>query len=125
MYKITYLTIASIISLTNCASTYTIMISLKLLVVVLSFSCFAHADNHSAFELLQDIYYTCLKDFSVSCVQPKSVQWMNEAFESRTIKITDDLSIVKKEKIDDEVNVHKFTKLLSATKIFIFRKHAF
>lgn len=68
-------------------------------------SCYAYAETQSAIELLQDIYYSCLKDFSVNCVQPKSLQWMNNAAESRTIKITDDLMIVKKANPDVEVKI--------------------
>lgn len=50
----------------------------------------------SAVDLLGDIYNGCLKDFSVSCVRPKALQWVNAVSEGPVIKITDDLVIVKK-----------------------------
>ncbi|XP_028128251.1 uncharacterized protein LOC114324584 [Diabrotica virgifera virgifera] len=56
---------------------------------------FARCDQ-SAVDVIQDIYSSCLKDFSVSCVQPKSLQWLDNVSGSSFIKITDDLAIQRK-----------------------------
>ncbi|XP_023024687.2 uncharacterized protein [Leptinotarsa decemlineata] len=55
------------------------------------------AANPSAVDVLQDVYYTCLQDFSVSCVKPKALHWISEVANNQEIRITDDLTIVKKD----------------------------
>ncbi|XP_057652281.1 uncharacterized protein LOC130891502 [Diorhabda carinulata] len=52
--------------------------------------------DQSAVEVVQDIYNTCLKDFSISCVKPKALHWMDEASRNNVIRITEDLSLQKK-----------------------------
>ncbi|KAF5305229.1 hypothetical protein FQR65_LT07768 [Abscondita terminalis] len=49
----------------------------------------------SAVELFQDVYQTCLKEFSLSCVKPKSLSWLNKVIKEPVIKISDDLEIVR------------------------------
>ncbi|XP_028128252.2 uncharacterized protein LOC114324585 [Diabrotica virgifera virgifera] len=52
--------------------------------------------NPSAVELLQDVYYDCLQDFSFGCVKPKTLHWLSEVTSNQNIRITDNLMIVKK-----------------------------
>ncbi|KAK5644655.1 hypothetical protein RI129_005955 [Pyrocoelia pectoralis] len=54
----------------------------------------------SALEVFQDIYHACLKDFSFSCVKPKSLKWLNNVANEPVIRITEDLEIVKKDDPD-------------------------
>lgn len=49
----------------------------------------------SATDLAFDMYRSCLKDFSTSCVKPKAMQWFNEALNKDEIMITDKLSVVR------------------------------
>lgn len=49
----------------------------------------------SATDLAFDMYHSCLKDFSTSCVKPKAMRWFNEALQQDQIQITDKLSIVR------------------------------
>lgn len=53
--------------------------------------------DHSAVEVLQDIYYTCLQDFSFSCVKPKALQWISDRSNENETKLTEELIIVKKD----------------------------
>lgn len=55
--------------------------------------------QQSATDLAFDMYRSCLKDFSTSCVQPKAMRWFNEALKQDRIAITDNLSIVRTGKI--------------------------
>lgn len=66
------------------------------LVLVLSIVALVHADP-SAVEVLQDIYNSCLKDFSVSCAKPKALAWMSYVSDKPEIKVTEDLVILKKQ----------------------------
>nr|XP_022918591.1 uncharacterized protein LOC111427605 [Onthophagus taurus] len=58
--------------------------------------------NPSAVDLAQDIYQSCLQDFSVSCVKPKALNWISTVVNDEVINITDDLAIVKKDNPDDK-----------------------
>nr|CAH7742901.1 unnamed protein product [Callosobruchus chinensis] len=51
----------------------------------------------SAVQLAQDIYSGCLKDLDVSCVKPKALQWITDVSDSEEIKVTEDLSILRKD----------------------------
>ncbi|XP_066261094.1 uncharacterized protein [Euwallacea similis] len=51
--------------------------------------------NPSAVDLAQDIYNSCLKHFSVSCVRPKSLWWINNVADKDAVKITEDLVLVR------------------------------
>lgn len=55
--------------------------------------------QQSATDLAFDMYHSCLKDFSTSCVKPKAMRWFNEALKQDEIAITDKLSIVRTGKI--------------------------
>lgn len=59
----------------------------------------AQAPQQSATDLAFDMYHSCLKDFSTSCVQPKAMRWFSEALRQDEISITDKLSIVRTGKI--------------------------
>ncbi|XP_060529350.1 uncharacterized protein LOC132703852 [Cylas formicarius] len=48
----------------------------------------------SAVEVLGDIYKTCLRDFSVACVKPKALGWINLVSKKPQIRLTEDLTIV-------------------------------
>lgn len=74
------------------------MIAMKFFFVifVIVAAASAHRDE-SAVETLQDIYYSCLKDLSISCVKPKALQWISDVSNNEQIKITEDLLIVKKD----------------------------
>lgn len=50
----------------------------------------------SATDLVQDIYHTCLQDFSVGCVKPKALTWISLVSDKPEIKVTEDLVIIKK-----------------------------
>ena len=65
------------------------------LVLVLTLAALARADP-SASDVLRDIYHSCLKDFSVSCVKPKALSWMSYVSDKPQIHITEDLVLVKK-----------------------------
>lgn len=51
--------------------------------------------TQSATDLAFDMYRSCLKDFSTSCVKPKAMQWFNTALQQDEIMITDKLSVVR------------------------------
>lgn len=59
----------------------------------------------SAVDVMQDIYKSCLRDFSVSCVQPKALWWINHVADKRSIKLTDDLVLVKNGNEHEQVNI--------------------
>ncbi|XP_036325216.1 uncharacterized protein LOC118738398 [Rhagoletis pomonella] len=56
--------------------------------------------TRSATDLAFDMYNSCLKDFSTSCVQPKAMQWFNQALQQDEIQITDKLSIVRTSRVE-------------------------
>lgn len=56
----------------------------------------------SAVEVLQDVYYTCVQDFSLECVKPKALHWLSEVAEDEEIRVTDNLMIVKKDNPEDK-----------------------
>ncbi|CAD6993259.1 unnamed protein product [Ceratitis capitata] len=58
------------------------------------------APTRSATDLAYDMYNGCLKDFSTSCVQPKALQWYNQALQQDEIQITDKLSIVRTSRVE-------------------------
>ncbi|EDW84596.1 uncharacterized protein Dwil_GK13051 [Drosophila willistoni] len=49
----------------------------------------------SAAELALDMYHSCLKDLSISCVRPKALQWFNAALQQPEVKLTNRLSIIR------------------------------
>lgn len=49
----------------------------------------------SAVQLAQDIFDTCLSQYSTGCVRPKALRWMRTVINSDEIKITEDLSVVR------------------------------
>uniref|UniRef100_T1GYZ2 Osiris 18 n=1 Tax=Megaselia scalaris TaxID=36166 RepID=T1GYZ2_MEGSC len=51
--------------------------------------------QQSATDLAVDIYRTCLKDFSTSCVRPKALQWISNVADQDEIKITNLMSVVR------------------------------
>lgn len=55
--------------------------------------------TRSATDLAFDMYNSCLKDFSTSCVQPKAMQWFNQVLQQDEIQITDKLSIVRTSRV--------------------------
>lgn len=54
-----------------------------------------NANDISAVELVSDIYKTCVSQYSTSCIKPKMLSWISHAVNQDTIKITEDLSIVR------------------------------
>lgn len=64
--------------------------------------------EQSVVDVAQDIYRTCLQEFSFSCVKPKANRWVDEISRKRFIKITEDLGL--RRKIDSENEV-KFINL--------------
>lgn len=72
------------------------MVRFALLGIALSVLNLALAQQ-SAIDLAQDIYRTCLKEFSIGCVKPKALTWMTNVVSDPVIRITDDLVIVKKD----------------------------
>ncbi|XP_055905540.1 uncharacterized protein LOC129941025 [Eupeodes corollae] len=54
-----------------------------------------NANKMSATDLALDVYEGCLKDFSVSCVKPRAMAWIDEAIKQNEILITDQMSIVR------------------------------
>lgn len=68
------------------------------LVLVTSVNFVVNADvDQSAVDIIQDIYYGCLRDFSLTCAKPKALQWLSDVYNNEKIRITDDLLIVKKD----------------------------
>lgn len=54
-----------------------------------------YADDVSATELITDIYKSCITQYSTSCVKPKTLAWISHAVNQDTIRISDDLSIIR------------------------------
>lgn len=54
-----------------------------------------NADDVSAADLVKDIYTSCLSQYSTSCVKPKALSWISHALNQDSIRITDDLSIIR------------------------------
>ncbi|XP_037911005.1 uncharacterized protein LOC119651469 [Hermetia illucens] len=69
-------------------------LALSFCVVVASLLATSYGEM-SASELAQDIYMGCLSELSTSCVKPKALGWISRVADQDTIKITDDLSIVR------------------------------
>uniref|UniRef100_A0A1I8PD93 Osiris 18 n=1 Tax=Stomoxys calcitrans TaxID=35570 RepID=A0A1I8PD93_STOCA len=68
-----------------------------IVIVVLAVGVGAQIAEHpqSATDLAFDMYRSCLKDFSTSCVQPKAMRWFNTALQQDEVMITDKLSLVR------------------------------
>ena len=49
----------------------------------------------SAAGLIEDIYKSCLSQYSTSCVKPKALSWISNVINQDQIKISEDLVIVK------------------------------
>ncbi|KAH1009419.1 hypothetical protein HUJ04_001778 [Dendroctonus ponderosae] len=49
----------------------------------------------SAVDVAQDIYKSCLQHFSVSCAKPKALLWWNNVSNKGSIKLTEDLILLK------------------------------
>ncbi|KAK9890827.1 hypothetical protein WA026_012173 [Henosepilachna vigintioctopunctata] len=77
------------------------MVGVRYFFAVTVVLCVCNADQ-SAVDVLQDMYYGCVKDLSLSCVKPKSMRWFNDVSDKPVIKITEDLVIVKKNVPDAE-----------------------
>ncbi|CAG9760742.1 unnamed protein product [Ceutorhynchus assimilis] len=56
----------------------------------------------SAVDVLKDMYHSCIKDFSVGCVRPKALWWINYVSDKNNIKLTDDLVLVKNEQVNEQ-----------------------
>lgn len=54
-----------------------------------------YAEDISAAELITDIYKSCLSQYSTSCVKPKALSWISHAVNQDTIRINDDLTIIR------------------------------
>lgn len=76
----------------------------KLVFVHLTLIVIASA-SPSAVDLVQDIYKTCLKELSISCVKPKSLSWLSKVSNDPVIQITENLMIVKKDAARQDVEV--------------------
>lgn len=63
-------------------------------VALIAGSCVAQTPR-SATDLAFDMYHSCLKDFSTSCVKPKAMQWFDDVLAQNEIILTDKLSIVR------------------------------
>lgn len=55
----------------------------------------AQQTPQSAAQLALDMYHSCLKDLSISCVRPKALQWFNTALQQPEVRLTERLSIVR------------------------------
>lgn len=72
------------------------MAVLRLLAITIFILGVSYAQQQpSAVEVLQDMYGTCLKEFSLGCIKPKALSWISNVVDQPVIKITDDLEIVK------------------------------
>lgn len=69
----------------------------------LCFLFVAASASKLASDVVYDMYATCLKDYSVSCVKPKALNWINQVAQDDVIQITEDLSIVKDPEVQVEV----------------------
>lgn len=54
-----------------------------------------NADEISASQLLSEIFESCVKEYSTSCIKPKALAWISHAVNQDKIKITDELSIIR------------------------------
>lgn len=54
-----------------------------------------NANEISAVELIGDIYKTCVSQYSTRCIKPKALSWISQAVNQDTIKISEDLTIVR------------------------------
>lgn len=68
-----------------------------LLALCLVIVCYqsVYAEDISAAELVTDIYKSCLSQYSTSCVKPKALSWISHAVNQDTIRISDDLTIIR------------------------------
>lgn len=55
----------------------------------------AQQTPQSAAQLAMDMYHSCLKDLSISCVRPKALHWFNTALQQPEVRLTERLSIVR------------------------------
>lgn len=97
------------------------MVSLKSILALAVFVCICKADQ-SAVEVVQDIFYGCVQDLSVSCVKPKSLRWIDEVSNKPVIKITEDLVIVKKDVPEPEVWIKSDCKLYNELFVLSFQQ---
>lgn len=69
--------------------------------------------SDSAKDLVLDIFHSCINQFSISCIKPKAFQWINEVAHDDTIKLTNDLSIIKTDQTDQtrELDNNLFDKV--------------
>lgn len=86
------------------------MAGLKLILVSVALIGMVSA-HPSAVDVLQDMYSACLKDFSVSCIKPKALFWMNAVSGDPIVRITEDLVLVKKADKEAEVNLTNVWKV--------------
>ncbi|XP_063706259.1 uncharacterized protein LOC134835317 [Culicoides brevitarsis] len=51
--------------------------------------------EESAVDVLTDIYKTCVSNFAIDCAKPKAMQWLSDSATKDTIKLTENLSIIR------------------------------
>ncbi|CAG9817455.1 unnamed protein product [Phaedon cochleariae] len=51
--------------------------------------------DESAVEVVQDVFRTCLQKFRIDCVKPRTLEWVKRVSEKNSIRITEDLALVK------------------------------
>ena len=73
------------------------MTSFKFMLAVMAATIWMVNAEHSAVDVLQDMYNVCLKEFSIGCVKPKALSWLSGVVNDPVIKITEDLMVVKKQ----------------------------
>lgn len=63
-----------------------------------------NANDTSAAELITDIYQSCISQFSSSCMKPKALAWISHAVNQDTIKVTEDLAIIRTGEEESDVD---------------------
>lgn len=54
-----------------------------------------NAEEISASQLIEDIFKSCISQYSTSCIKPKALAWISHAVNQDKIKVTDELSIIR------------------------------
>ncbi|KAL1498045.1 hypothetical protein ABEB36_008905 [Hypothenemus hampei] len=67
------------------------------------------AVDPSAVDVVQEIYSTCLRDFSIKCAKPKALHWLSAVVNKDQIRITEDLVLIKK-KYSLDVDSHESSR---------------
>ncbi|KAF7279543.1 hypothetical protein GWI33_007062 [Rhynchophorus ferrugineus] len=87
------------------------MAGLKFLIVAVAVASVVGA-SPTVVDVVQDIYKTCLQDFSVSCVRPKALGWINYVADKDVINLTDDLALVKNNNVEAEDRSYENNNIL-------------